>query len=232
MHVERLIEILTSKELILRQPEQWDDPFENYILKKSRDERRFKTSADIYGQCWTLLQESDAMWRIYSPDKMGVKVRSSLHKLFSQFWHELEIRKNPSSACFIGKVEYVHSNVFIKMDARTKLLLFENGEFNEQYAALTLLWKRPEFRHEEEVRLLYVVKHRGSGLGKGMAALLPYSEFASLATFSFTVDPWTLFDEIVLDPRMNEHTCKAYEAYILGLGFPGRIFQSSLYKLE
>jgi len=89
VHVERLIELLILQKLILSQPQQWDDPFENYILRKCKKEGTVKLSyaADIFGQCWSLHEETDAMWRIYAPDKMGVKIKTSVEKLFSQFYN-------------------------------------------------------------------------------------------------------------------------------------------------
>lgn len=88
MPVHRLLEIFESRQLVLVEPNKWDDPFENLLLKgmlegtsdKFPITKVFRTS--IYGQCWTTHKETDAMWRIYSQDKNGVKVRCSVKNLF------------------------------------------------------------------------------------------------------------------------------------------------------
>lgn len=41
----------------------------------------FGFRSDFYGQCWTLKSTSDAMWRIYSPKKDAVRVRTTIRKL-------------------------------------------------------------------------------------------------------------------------------------------------------
>lgn len=68
----RLIELFEKKENALVKPELWDDPFENFILKIPEKGSKSKPNKRGYGQCWTLNFESDAMWRIYSPDKKGL----------------------------------------------------------------------------------------------------------------------------------------------------------------
>ena len=57
-------------------PSRWDDPFENFFLKNGAIDEHENPVAlddvhkDWYGQCWTLEGESDALWRIYSPEKV------------------------------------------------------------------------------------------------------------------------------------------------------------------
>ena len=38
---------------------------------------------NLYGQCWTKTRESDAMWRIYSPNKNGVRIMTTPRKLLT-----------------------------------------------------------------------------------------------------------------------------------------------------
>ena len=74
--MKRLLELFQTRHNVLVAPEKWDDPFENFILKSDRVSRR-----GWYGQCWTWQRASDAMWRIYSGDKNGVRMRSTPAKL-------------------------------------------------------------------------------------------------------------------------------------------------------
>ncbi|MEX0595397.1 MAG: DUF2971 domain-containing protein, partial [Candidatus Paceibacterota bacterium] len=80
--------VLTEKNVLVH-PEKWDDPFENFILNlKIETESGLASNhsrKNIYGQCWTLNDETDAMWRIYSKDCMGIKVKTTIKKLFGSF---------------------------------------------------------------------------------------------------------------------------------------------------
>lgn len=49
--------------------------------------------------------------------------------------------------------------------------------------------------------------------------------------FKFTVDPGSLFKEIIFDPRMNYVEFKKWKEKIKGLGYKGRIVKSNLYKI-
>jgi len=71
----RFIESVRNRRLALARPHLWDDPFENFLYQahlESADGNPVSITGlrmRLYGQCWSLLPESDAMWRIYSPEK-------------------------------------------------------------------------------------------------------------------------------------------------------------------
>ena len=208
MPAHRLFEIFESKQLTLVQPGKWDDPFENLILKGLINGvlERFPASKvfrnDIFGQCWTLQRESDAMWRIYSQDKNGVRVRCTIRTILESI-HQFNPDANFNSI-FIGKVEYL-----TQKDLISKLMLVEDIYGRE--AAKSLLYKRLEFKHESEVRLICT-----SGVGENC---------------KLSIDPHKVFDEIVFDPRMNQHIYKAYSELLISQGFAGRVSKSVLYQL-
>ena len=69
MSVSRLTQILTDGKLALVKPKMWDDPFENALLNSAFSTAQgelvgFAAKDSVYGQCWTLHRETDAMWRI------------------------------------------------------------------------------------------------------------------------------------------------------------------------
>lgn len=68
--ISRFIQVLTTKTLTLVKPKKWDDPFENALLSATfvvgGETTSFAAKESVYGQCWTLHRETDAMWRIYS----------------------------------------------------------------------------------------------------------------------------------------------------------------------
>ena len=79
--------ILTNKELRFNNVfKYWDDPYELFLFKQNiYFEGTPHIMKDIeksnYGQCWSLNKDTDAMWRIYSPQKDGVRLKTSIGKM-------------------------------------------------------------------------------------------------------------------------------------------------------
>lgn len=83
--------------------------------------------------------------------------------------------------------------------------------------ATTLLVKRPAFRHEREVRLIFIPHNKAK---------------AKKDIFAYPVDPNELIDQIMIDPRMTEHEANLLKERIkLKTGFTGKIKRSLLYAL-
>lgn len=212
--VFRLLEHFKTKQNVLVRPKLWDDPFENYILRAtatlpSGETARFGFRDELYGQCWTLQRESDAMWRIYSADKSSVRIRSRINLLFQSLYSE--INHFPELSVFVGRVKYESQKSMIKKLADVRDVLETSG----RGAAGTLLMKREEFRHEKEVRL---VLNNNSKSKRG-------------DIYRYKFDPHELIDEITFDPRMNDDLVDAFTQYLLKLEFSGKINKSPLYKL-
>ena len=107
---ERLIELFESKENTLVKPKLWEDTFENFVLKaKLRVDDNKVVEYDvhdrIYGQCWTLEKSSDAMWRIYSPDKKSIRIRTTVENLLDSM--SMSLIDTPKCFNSVGKVEYL-----------------------------------------------------------------------------------------------------------------------------
>jgi hypothetical protein len=111
MPIHQLLEIFETKQLTLVKPSMWDDPFENLLLNgtvKTSDGEGGDVSPvrdAVYGQCWTLHKETDAMWRIYSQNKQGAKVKTTIRKLIEAL--QLQSGQYSKIQCFIGEVEYL-----------------------------------------------------------------------------------------------------------------------------
>ena len=219
--VDRLFEIFRESKLTLVRPMKWDDPFENFLftakakLPSGELVSLERMRQEFYGQCWTLTEESDAMWRIYAHNKDGVKVRTMVRKLFDTIYdHNYQF----AILCFfIGRVQYLSEDQIRRIMSDPNVfnaLLFDTSGVGQ---VRTLLVKRKEFDHEREVRLLF----RGN------------REYHNLDddTFQFDIDPLTLFDEIVFDPRISESDFKDYSSELEALGYCGMVRQSGLYKV-
>ena len=156
MSVDRLIEALSTKKFSMVKTKKWEDPFENLFLKSEfRIDGKIldvKSIHDSYfGVCWSLTKENDAMWRIYSQDKWGVKIKTNIEKIFKRLYSSLSEKEKLHLT--VGAVEYCEQNVIIKY-----LESFGQKDFidsDNRIIPSTLLFKRNEFRFEDEIRFLY-----------------------------------------------------------------------------
>lgn len=212
--IERLYELFSTQENVLVAPKKWKDPFENFILKSkirliNGEVRDLGFQDDFYGQCWTRKKASDAMWRIYSSDSQSVRIRTTIPKLANSLASTLGVFKNDQS--FIGKVKYINN---------AQLMEFANSVFKERInppaheLARTLLVKRPAFKHENEVRLLYFEKE--NGLNRDI--------------YKYDIQTHELIDQIMIDPRVDYLEFKEIKADIKKkTGFNGQVVRSLLY---
>ena len=86
--LKRLLELFEKNENVLVKPCLWDDPFENFIMNSkirlpSGEISNLMSRELFYGQCWSKSKASDAMWRIYSPENTGIRIRTTVRKLFN-----------------------------------------------------------------------------------------------------------------------------------------------------
>ena len=64
---EEIKELIKNRELVLVNPEKWDDPFENFFLKGNAVDNNgnnvdFSNLREMwYGQCWTKNEDTDAL---------------------------------------------------------------------------------------------------------------------------------------------------------------------------
>jgi hypothetical protein len=214
--IERLFELFASRQNVLVKPKKWEDPFENFILRcriQLPDGRyaTFGFQDKFYAQCWTFQSASDAMWRIYSRTSDAVRVRSTIRKLFES------LRRNcgewARDEAFIGRVEYLDEK---KLERFAKgVLRSDEGFLSMRLFAGTLLVKRPAFRHEREVRLIFTPHDKN----KADSDLFPYP-----------VNPNELIDQIMIDPRMSAEAASSLKKKIGSrTGFSGHVVRSLLY---
>ena len=222
---ERLKEIFDTKKVTLVKPKRWDDPFENFILNSTGilpDGREFQLGFrdSFYGQCWSLTKESDAMWRIYSPDKNGVKVKTTIRKLFNPLFqvggeHQKMNGNIYNLSSFVGKVKYQGMKKLMEMlndKERMSNKIFDQSGWGQ---ASSFYFKRWAFRHENEIRIMFNKHDEHS------------DDF-----FKYDVDPNDLIDEIVFDPRMNTEEYHRRKREIRSWNFNKNVIQSGLYKIK
>ena len=208
----RFLQLFQEKRNALVLPTKWDDPFENVFLRadviNSQGERgSFSFHDDVYGQCWTLETSSDAMWQIYSRNKDAVRVRSTVGKLVSSL-RDIQ-GDGADSTCFIGRVKYV-SETRLKAIGRT---IFREFLMPEAIAR-SLLVKRYAYKHENEVRIVYLerkqVKH-------------------SNGVYSYGVQPSSIIDQVMVDGRVSYDEFLRFKDEVINLtGFAEKQVKRSL----
>lgn len=213
--LEYLYDLFASNTNVLVKPSSWDDPFENLILKSkirrpNGDIVEYGFHDNFYGQCWTLHKASDAMWRIYSQDKMGIRIRTTIRKLLTSL--NQAMLELADVKCYIGKVRYV----------KTQDLMSFGDKVYEAYGVAndnlfkSLLIKRKAFSHEREIRLLY------QSLSNQNDAPL----------FRYNLDPNEVIDQLMLDPRLTAKEALALKSKIKKkIHFSGKIKRSLLYAV-
>lgn len=145
MSLAQFISIIENQKLYLKKVKLWDDPWEapdDQLPLMEKDGKPIFTesllASSTVGQCWTYEKDSDAMWRIYSPDRQGVMIET-IAKNFS-FIQDL---KHAS----LAKVIYYNKNNYIEKR-------YEIADNRSYTFAGDMALKREAFKHENEVRLL------------------------------------------------------------------------------
>lgn len=215
---ESLLEMLVDGHLVLAKTSKWDDPFENYFFKcnvyKNGNILDVKEISErMYGQCWSLTPESDALWRIYSSDKKGVRIKTTLNQLF-EVVNPLSSANSSDTgdSIWIGKVEYKTSDYINSFFDSQKHM---GHVMDSKFMIKSMLLKRREFEHENEVRIIYVGDR-------------DFKENIKSYKINFN----KFISEVMFDPRISPRVEKLYSTVLANLGFRGSIKKSSLYSFE
>lgn len=151
MDFSKFVDMVVHGKLTLVSPELWEDPlekayFSEYIIQNSKLDKsgnnqdggnlkyilEYIVSLNTYALCWTRLEESDALWRIYSDNNQSVRIAVEESSL------------NGISGCVLNQVQY-------------KNLPEDENLLDYSYYDLISM-KRKAFKHEEEIRLISHLK--------------------------------------------------------------------------
>jgi hypothetical protein len=219
---ERCLELILNKELFIPQVRAWEDPYENWLVKASFHVGDTRTSyrdflTSYYGQCWTISCDSDAYWRIYSPDRNSVKIRSSISKLLSTKVKSQALDSFSIINKHIGQVFYLTNNQIIKWVEQER---GKSGLITSEILRESQFIKRHEFKHEKEIRLI-----------------ITYSPDRAINDESINhlflqIEPNDFIDEITFDPRIPKNEFILRSKVISQLGFKNRVRRSTLYDFK
>ena len=214
---DRFLELFNINKNTLVKTNKWEDTFENFALKsklKFPDGSQIELDAHerLYGQCWTTSKASDAMWRIYSPDKRSVRIRTTVDKLLTSLV-VANVNASMTQEC-IGKVEYLPESEIVN---RAKKALTSSGQITFGSLFRSLLHKRKAFEHEKEIRLAYL----------DWGYDLPQSDI-----YQYEIEPHELITQVMIDPRVSYEDFKGIKDDIQNkTGYQGDIKRSLLYRL-
>lgn len=144
INIKEFISMIENKKTCFTRVVDWEDTWEAPLKRIPVDsdmeetDEYFETYEYIYGQCWSKNAESDAMWRIYSSNKDGIMIQSSVKTLVDSL--------NLDNA-LIAPVIYFS-------DLQDALDELDDKPYDNNLAGALL--KRRAFSHEEEVRLLSI----------------------------------------------------------------------------
>ena len=214
---DRFIELFKTSQNTLVKPNVWEDKFENFALKSkinfpNGDSVELDVHERMYGQCWTREKSSDAMWRIYSPDRNGIRIRTTINNLIDSIGIAT-VNFSYSEYC-VGKVLYKSEREIIE-DARNSF--DENGRLTFGSLFRSLLIKRKAFQHENEIRVLHFDWRE---------------KMPGYKLFKYEIDPHSLISQVMIDPRIPYKEFLEVKSRIIHeTGYQGDIKRSLLYKL-
>lgn len=203
---DRFVQMLIDDEWHFSSPGVWEDPYEVRVTNS--------LSNAVFAQCWCREGVSDAMWRIYSPDKLSIRIRTTEQKLKLQL---LKICAQQDIGLKISRVKYVNEILHLVRDQKAQFEAMQKPTFSSAVSHLFL--KRPAFKHEAETRvLLFDSKQPIDSTAKFIKVKIPTRQ---------------VIDSVLVDPRAPEEFVAAYSFYIRdALKFPGSVKKSQLYRSD
>lgn len=210
-----VLQMLKSRQMYFSKVKRWEDTYENFFLKQDFRIDGKMLSADnlaeqVYGQSWTLLAESDAMWRIYSninkQNDVAIKVKTTARKLYDAIYTKDECM----ATTYIGIVQYLYKN---QLNTWMRNLNLTGLQDFGNYVVESMFMKRKPFVHEMEVRPIVFLDHdEGDGI-------------------VYAFNPDDMFEQYVIDPRLDKESAKKIMIKLLKAGCdPKKVKQSTLYS--
>lgn len=233
----QFVDLVESKRLYLTRVSEWDDVYEAVELRhlvsngmrkgppqwvpemlgedlmKALDQSMFDS---YYAQSWTWSEEeSDAMWRIYSPNNDGVRLKMNVDKIYNAMKCSL-LQLDSNIKIFHNKVKYQNTNIG-SIEVKRKAF-FHEKEYRFWCIAQWNAWNKPPakpFLNDLE----------------GFRHYLIDCHINAKKTIYYTVEN-SLIDEVVLDPRAPRYHEETFFNYCNNRGFKDKIFKKSTLYTE
>lgn len=213
MNIKHLYTWIKEKQIFMNRINEWDDPYENWYFKcpckiDGIPVDRTDMLRGAFGQCWSTKEETDAMWRIYSYNTDGVRIKTTTEKLVKAIY----VNDSSMSTVWLGKVNYVGDN---------EMFNAANGHSFREFYPESFFYKRKEFKHENEFRIVQTFDTERT------------KELSQYKFISYNVDVDDFIEEIRFDPRINKDDFEYGKKKLIALGIdPNKIAKSTLYDFN
>jgi hypothetical protein len=212
----RFMEIMKTNALSITKISKWEDVYENWFTKCRIhsetgyvDFSRFQNMT--FGSCWSFQYNTDAMWRIYSHDRNGIRIKTKIDKymraMISKADESSEFKRVYSGVVAYRKKKDIE-DIIKKTNARVAL------ERPESYVVNNCLVKRSEFSHEREFRFIALFKTERK------------EDYISIA-----IDPNDIIESVMFDPRISDAEFGIRKSVLRDIGYTKTITKSHLYSL-
>lgn len=217
--IQYVLSMIQNQKLAINRISKWDDVYENYILKQNYTLSNgtpidvINQANGVFGQCWTTCPETDAMWRIYSPEPKynAIRIKTTAEKLYDTLYQS----DNNMADTYIGLVQYkaqkdIETDVLSlsPLDVRDFLSVVVKGSFI----------KRTEFSHEQEVRIVRILDSEQSTKAGELLYFPINSQF---------------IEELCIDPRADNRITQQLTNDLMKAGASQNIItKSSLYQFN
>ena len=248
--VERFLQLIHEKQLTLMAPEKWQDPYEKALQSQHEQHGDAVINEKVYGLCWSSEGRSDALWQIYSPNKLGIKISSTVSNLV----RALGPVQGYFQQLYLGRVAYLPESsgkkenyawperslglsandftnpIRVFANAIDEILNYHpvNGRGTDRRKARTFLIKRRAFQHEAEIRLLCFTDNE-------FRQRVQNERDQSNKVIKLPVSLEDLITQVEFDPRMGDDVVEAMQAVIRPmlrhLNKPNQIEKSTLYTI-
>lgn len=199
---DRAVQLLKTNQLYFAHPSSWDDPYERSLIHQD--------SQRLFAQCWCRKAVSDAMWRIYSSNSLGVRIGTTHAQLEAAL---SQVKESQGISFKIQKVKYLYQEALDFELQRIEKALTSRHSVSTAMSQLFL--KRRAFSHESETR---AVVYAGA------------AEDETRKAFIVKADARNLINSIWIDPRAPQEYVDAFTAYLKKeIKFKGVVKKSSLY---
>jgi len=179
-----------------------------------------------FGQCWSVKEDTDAMWRIYSPDKKSVQIKTTFEKIMKVMDKTRGMTIIKNNKILYTFVPYFGRVIYKPQVEIEKLIKDASGlnpfEYYKQCGD-SLFVKRQEFEHENEIRFVIIKSNFNAAI----------DDIGKLEDAIFMdVEPMDFIDEIKIDPRADDDLYIEIKQSIDSV-FPGlSIIKSHLYAFN
>lgn len=185
----------------------WEIPLKDLPIKSKDNELKyfeFPYFQNMFTHCWSLEGNSDALWRIYSKEKEGILIETTVKKF--------KLIKGIKKAV-LAPVIYYNDLEFVLNKIK------EIPPYDTFFGSSFL--KRNAFKHEKEVRLVTLNEE----------GYIDYKR-EECAHINFGLDSKEFIENIIIDPRADDWYVDTIKSYCLRVGLSCIPKKSDLYSKD